>query len=62
MAEWLVRGIQNLLIAVGGRSNPRPSRICANSRFISIFSCCMFKGCFLPSSRLCLRRCLLKLF
>ena len=38
MAEWLVRETQNLLTAVGRRSNPRPSRICANSRFVSMFS------------------------
>ena len=37
MAEWLVRGTQNFLIVVGRRSNPRHSRILANSRRISIF-------------------------
>ena len=37
MAECLVRETQNLLITVGRRSNPRPSRICANSRVVSIF-------------------------
>ena len=37
MAEWLVRETQILLIAVGRRSNPRPSRISANSRLIFNF-------------------------
>ena len=37
MVEWLVRDTQNLLIAVGRRSNPRLSRIFANSKFFSIF-------------------------
>ena len=37
MAEWLVRETQNLVIALGRRSNPRTSRIFANSRSISIF-------------------------
>ena len=37
MAEWLVRQTQNLLIAVGRISNPRPSLIFANSSLISVF-------------------------
>ena len=37
MAEWLEHETQNLLIAVGRRSNPRPSRSFANSKVISIF-------------------------
>ena len=32
-----MRETQNVLIAVGRRSNPRPSRIFANSKLISIF-------------------------
>ena len=42
MAEWLESEIQNLVIAVGHRSNPEPSRIFANSMLISIFSYCTF--------------------
>ena len=37
MAEWLVIETQNLLIAVGHRSNPRPIRISANSRLSFFF-------------------------
>ena len=38
MAGWFVRETENRLIAVGRRSNPRPSRVFANSRLISNFS------------------------
>ena len=37
MAEWLERETENLLIAVGRRSNSRPSRIFDNSRLLSFF-------------------------
>ena len=41
---------QNILIAVGGRSKPRPSRVFANSMLISVFSYCIFLSCFLVVS------------
>ena len=37
MAEWLERETENLLIAVGRRSNSRPSRIFDNSRLLFFF-------------------------
>ena len=42
MAGWFVRETENLLIAVGRRSNPRPSWIFVSSRLISSFSFCTF--------------------
>ena len=50
MTEWLERETLFLLIAVGRRSNPRHSRVFADSTLIS-FSYCFFKGCFLLCSR-----------
>ena len=44
MAEWLVCETQNLLIAVGRRSNPIPSQIFANSRLIPIFLVELFRA------------------
>ena len=37
MTEWIVRATHNFLFAVGRRSNPRLSRVFANSRPISTF-------------------------
>ena len=34
---WLMRETQYLMVSIVHRSNPRPSRIFANSRLISIF-------------------------
>ena len=42
MAEWLVRETQNLLSAIGRRSNLIPSRVFASSILISVFSYCFF--------------------
>ena len=54
MTEWLVDEIQTLLIAVGRRSNPGPSRVFANSRLISILIA-LSRAAFLLCSRLCVR-------
>ena len=55
-AEWLVRETQNLLIAAGRRSNPRPSRIFANSMLILIFLVALSTDafCFLAFCFLCI--------
>ena len=46
MAEWLVIETQNLLIAVGHRSNPRPIRISANSRLSFFFLIALSRAAF----------------